>query len=754
MVDECSSNPCQNGGNCTDRVDDFECACTEGYGGSLCDVDVDECASSPCQYGGTCRQGLNYYNCTCNDGTTGYNCESNIDDCQSNPCANSSTCVDGINKHDCLCAPGYTGDLCDNDIDECLSNPCLSGSCVNELARYTCQCNVGYTGMQCETEIRECQSNPCQNRGTCTDMVGEYLCLCSAGFTGDLCESNIDECQSGPCFNLAMCIDGVASFVCQCPNGFTGQQCETNEDNCLSMPCRHGGTCVDEVDGYRCTCRPGFTGQDCETNVNECAFFPCQNGGTCLDRLNGYKCNCQDGFTGLKCETELDECASTPCLNSGTCRDLVNSYRCDCPVGFTGDQCEYAVTAFHKFVACGLSSGIVALTTRSTYAFARATFNGMEIRTFPTDFDENVTGYVFAADVWQDQGNNGTIITVSTENPKQFSVFSEGAKDRLVLEFGNTTETFPLALPIDDGATHRFVMIVTDVWVAVFIDGKQTGRSQSGVQFSGRGSIELGGKNGEGDFIGFQGDVTVAESDVVTGNSSFAQCVVGCYTSSCVNGGVCIDDYNGKQHCVCPAGFTGDDCSVLSGTVDNSNTARFYGVSFLQVNNTLTKLANNVSLSVRTACDSGLIYYTRQLPADAVPAPMDYFAVRLVAGKVEFSFQPNSDGALTLTSAQAVNDNQWHRVQAVRENLRGTLVVDGQSTSGVAGGLFDSLDATGDVCIGGVPDESKVIGLTSSTGLNGCIRDLIEDGTPRDLEQHLSYRAVGFGHCQGPRSCD
>ena len=30
-IDECSPNPCENGGNCTDGINDFKCTCRIGF---------------------------------------------------------------------------------------------------------------------------------------------------------------------------------------------------------------------------------------------------------------------------------------------------------------------------------------------------------------------------------------------------------------------------------------------------------------------------------------------------------------------------------------------------------------------------------------------------------------------------------------------------------------------------------------------------------------------------------------------------
>ena len=37
-IDECSSDPCMNGGTCTDGVNSYSCACAPGYSGEDCDI--------------------------------------------------------------------------------------------------------------------------------------------------------------------------------------------------------------------------------------------------------------------------------------------------------------------------------------------------------------------------------------------------------------------------------------------------------------------------------------------------------------------------------------------------------------------------------------------------------------------------------------------------------------------------------------------------------------------------------------------
>lgn len=42
-MDECLSNPCQNGGSCDDRNNGYVCYCSLGYAGLHCELDVAVC---------------------------------------------------------------------------------------------------------------------------------------------------------------------------------------------------------------------------------------------------------------------------------------------------------------------------------------------------------------------------------------------------------------------------------------------------------------------------------------------------------------------------------------------------------------------------------------------------------------------------------------------------------------------------------------------------------------------------------------
>ena len=246
-IDDCESNPCNNGGNCVDGIASFTCECSSRFMGDTCDLVYDPCEPQPCENDGACVKLRDErseardtdFNCTCLLGFNGTRCENNIDDCVAADCESFQQCFDGVNTFTCACPLGFTGEGCSEDIDECASSPCARGECTNLAGRYECTCPQGWTGLNCDTDINEC---------------------CPEGWEGGECDGLDLPPEQNVC-NFGICRNKPGSYECWCKPGYTGRNCSTEYDECLSKPCLNNGTCENLVNDYKCDCQPGFEGK-------------------------------------------------------------------------------------------------------------------------------------------------------------------------------------------------------------------------------------------------------------------------------------------------------------------------------------------------------------------------------------------------------------------------------------------------------------------------------------------------------------
>lgn len=174
--DECSPNPCKNGGECEDGFNKYICRCVLGFTGTNCDEDVNECehyqgTELGCQNGATCLNTFGDFHCICPANFQGVRCTVQFNDCKnasSQEICGNGECYDlprtssGVARYRCVCHQGFTKSSlansnsetapCDVDVDECATgvHRCSKSppvACINTRAGYQCgPCPFGYSG--------------------------------------------------------------------------------------------------------------------------------------------------------------------------------------------------------------------------------------------------------------------------------------------------------------------------------------------------------------------------------------------------------------------------------------------------------------------------------------------------------------------------------------------------------------------------------------------------------------------------------
>ncbi|XP_054975767.1 von Willebrand factor D and EGF domain-containing protein [Sorex araneus] len=342
---------CLNGGSCVSDTEFFPgsgaylCACSPGFQGILCEMNVTECHSNPCGLG-KCVADIHNFSCVCppglkveneflnefttpvlalasdnstakeKDNKNAMQSEEHIKSTNGDesticrhPCGKSRECVA---PNICKCKPGYTGSNCQTAV--CHPDCRNHGKCIKPN---TCECPPGYGGATCSEE--HCHP-PCQHGGTC--LAGN-LCTCPYGFVGPRCETMVcnRHCENGG--------ECLTPDICQCKPGWYGPTCNT----ALCDPvCLNGGSCNKP---NACFCPNGFFGAQCQ---NALCHPPCKNGGHCM---RNNVCACREGYTGRRCQKSI---CDPLCMNGGKC---VGPNICSCPSGWRGKRCNMPI-CFHK----------------------------------------------------------------------------------------------------------------------------------------------------------------------------------------------------------------------------------------------------------------------------------------------------------------------------------------------------------------------------------------------------------------------
>ncbi|XP_053313796.1 cadherin EGF LAG seven-pass G-type receptor 2 [Spea bombifrons] len=232
-----------------------------------------------------------------------------------------------------------------------------------------------------------------------------------------------------------------------------------------------------------------------------------------------------------------------------------------------------------------------------------------------------------------------------------------------------------------------------------------------------------------------------------------------CSAGLCRNGGICVNLLVGGFHCDCPPGaYEAPYCTVT--------TRAFNGESFLTFRGLRQRFHFTLSLSFATREQNGLLLYNGRFNGKH-----DFIVLEVTDEQVQLTF---SAGEYTTTVSPyvpgGVSDGQWHTVhlhyynkpivgkfgelQGPSEQKVAVVAIDDCDTTvslrfgailgnysctaqGMQSGTKKSLDLTGPLLLGGIPNLPEGFPVTHRYFV-GCMKDLVIDNKAMDLEEYIA----------------
>ncbi|KAK6489953.1 fibulin-7 isoform X2 [Huso huso] len=188
--------------------------------------DISECSSNPCQNGGTCSEGVNHYRCSCPQNWSGSHCQHQVLTAppewsvMNDPAfSRKPRCAKIDQTQHCSCDAGFH----------------MSGTSDNSICQDVNEC-----------EVYKLDGAPRLCMHACVNIPGSYRCSCPAGYKilgdGRSCE-DIDECLAlqHNCTRGTTCINTGESFQCvnpECPKAHGNvSYVKTSPFQCERNPC-------------------------------------------------------------------------------------------------------------------------------------------------------------------------------------------------------------------------------------------------------------------------------------------------------------------------------------------------------------------------------------------------------------------------------------------------------------------------------------------------------------------------------------
>ncbi|XP_058709377.1 protein crumbs homolog 2 isoform X3 [Poecile atricapillus] len=759
-VDECVTQPCHNAGLCLERSNPahygtqplfpsnfsysqaagFLCQCQPGFTGETCFTNIDECESQPCQNGGLCQDLVNGFLCQCLPGYSGVECAVNINECEEGPCKNGAVCEDGIADYSCHCAPGqdgitWGGKNCSVQLTGCQTHDCQNEAlCIPtyqaESHSHLCQCQPGFYDATCSTPT----TFSFASRGyllieleNSESRRGAGAASVSLRFRTTLPSAVLFYRGSEAEFLFLELLDGILRaelrresvgypLLLKGPRVDDGQwhKVEVVVHSTVQLKLWHG------------SCEAGLCLQSSPvpqgTALIPPAFLNLYIGGAEDPMANNTRS--QQGFVGCLEDLQVDAeavlpadlplgesspvtlgcdrtewCLSQPCFHGGLCVDLWATFRCDCARPYGGPACSYE----HPAATFGLENST-----------SFASFNLSD--SLGADF--NLSFFL------RSRKPDGLLLQVCNGTGPCLTLYLRDGQ--LSIETSPTdTVTFPGNLV--DGRRHLVALSFQGGSVGALQSDTFVELGQLPAQALGAGSeVFIGGHPNPdsaelwgGYFKGCLQDMQLnshqiqffqVENDSLPEELNRTQtgnlvngCISDdtCKSEPCQNGGRCIVTWN-DFHCSCPANFTGKFCEekvwcesdpcpeattcidVVAGYVCLANaTFNSHAAIEFTANTSVTRTLSSLHVDFRTRDeDAVLLRAVEEVDSLQVAIKNSSLLVDIRSG--------NSIEGVSFLSPQPVADGAWHSVSVSMEepaalSSRWLLRLDGSANATLQG---------------------------------------------------------------------
>ncbi|XP_074871762.1 protein crumbs homolog 2 isoform X3 [Carettochelys insculpta] len=779
-VDECTSNPCHNGGLCFERSNQtyygtrpdfpsefsysqaagFLCWCQPGFSGESCSVNIDDCESQPCQNGGHCTDLVNSFLCHCLPGYSGVECAVNIDECKDGPCENGATCEDSIADYFCHCAPSQDGLLwggknCSVALTGCQTHDCQNEAlCIPtyqaETHSHFCQCQPGFHDATCSTPttfsfssrgyllIDMAINNNRSRRDVATVSLRFQTTLPNAilFYRGDEAEYLFLELSDGV-LHVGLRRDEAQSSLAL--KGLRVDDGHWHKAEVLLWESL-------ELKLWHEACDTGVCLQDFQTGDSAASLSPSflktYVGGVDRDSMANNTWS-QEGFIGCLEDLEIDYqailpsdipndesspvelgcnrtewCHSQPCSQRGQCVDLWASFRCDCSRPYQGQICSHGSRSSDTQVTAEYPAGTFGLEDSSSFASFTIVNNP------GTNF--NISFFI------RTRKPSGLVLQISNGTEPCLTVYLKNGQLQIA---SLSTNTVTFSENLSDGrrylvtlAFHGGVVFAThsdrDVVLGhlaviplvagfeVYVGGlpHQDHVSTWGGYFKGcLQDVQL--NNYRMEFFPTEAESYSQPQKVYMGQTTNLTqgCISDdtCKSGPCHNGGTCTITWNDFS-CSCPATFTGGTCeervwcasdpcptattcvNVPAGYVCLAN-ATFHGNASIEftANGSVTRALTSLHLDFKTRDeDAVLLWATEEVDSLQIAIQNSTLSVAIRSGNV-------IEGAGYL-SQTPITDGSWHRVSLSMEepsvlSSRWLVHLDG-SVNGTLQGNAGNLD--------------------------------------------------------------